>query len=105
MPAEKLRFHLDENVDADIATGLENFGINVTTTPKSKILGFSDFDQFDYCKKEGRVIITHDSDFLRLEKKDVDHYGIIYGAMNKFSIGEIILRVTEIYNEYSHDEM
>jgi hypothetical protein len=30
--SERIRFHLDENVDPAIALGLRRYGINVTTT-------------------------------------------------------------------------
>src|SRR6266498_1811198 len=61
-----IRFHLDENVDPRIAAGLRLHGIDVTTTSEAGLLAASDLEQLDYIVREGRVIITQDTDFLRL---------------------------------------
>lgn len=40
--AEKIRFHLDENVSTAVAEGLRRRGIDVTTTPEQALIGISD---------------------------------------------------------------
>ena len=40
--AEKIKFHLDENVSNVIAEGLRRRGIDVTTTPQESLIGVSD---------------------------------------------------------------
>ncbi len=67
MPGE-IKFHLDENVDLDIADGLRIHGIDVTVTKEVNLRGASDPTQFDYAQSTGRVLITHDTDFLRIER-------------------------------------
>jgi hypothetical protein len=42
--AEVIRFHLDENVDLAIASGLRRRGIDVTTSKEAGLIGASDSD-------------------------------------------------------------
>ncbi|MDM9382549.1 hypothetical protein QUB80_17765 [Chlorogloeopsis sp. ULAP01] len=42
---ERIRFHLDENVDPAIALGLRQVGIDVTTSQEAKLLSRSDLAQ------------------------------------------------------------
>jgi hypothetical protein len=39
---ERIRFHLDENVDPDIASALGRTGIDVTTSQQANLLAESD---------------------------------------------------------------
>ena len=40
--AEKVRFHLDENVSNAVGEGLRRRGVDVTTTPELSLIGVSD---------------------------------------------------------------
>jgi hypothetical protein len=42
--AEKIKFHLDENVRNAVAQGLKRRGIDVTTTPEKSLVGVFDFN-------------------------------------------------------------
>jgi predicted nuclease of predicted toxin-antitoxin system len=61
-----IRFHLDENCDPRIAAGLRLHAVDVTTTQEVGLLHAPDEDQHTYAESRGRVIITQDTDFLRL---------------------------------------
>ena len=63
---DRIRFHLDENVDPDVAKALSRHGINVTTTFGVGLLAKDDDAQLAYARQENRVIVTHDADFLRM---------------------------------------
>jgi predicted nuclease of predicted toxin-antitoxin system len=108
--AEKIRFHLDENVDAAIADGLRRREIDVTTTPEVKLLGVSDEEQVAFALPQGRVIFTHDADFLRLHRQGVEHAGIVYCHQGRKSIGEMVkslVRISELQTSesmYKHVE-
>jgi predicted nuclease of predicted toxin-antitoxin system len=65
--AEKIKFHLDENVHNAIAQGLRRRGIDVTTTPEKFLIGVSDEAQLTFALSENRVIFTQDTDFLRIK--------------------------------------
>lgn len=72
---ERLRFHLDENVDPAVADGLQRRGVDVTTCQESGLLEAPDDRQLAFAVAEGRVLITHDEDFLALAKAGVSHAG------------------------------
>ena len=63
---DPIRFHLDENVDPDIARALRHHGIDVTTTVEMGLRTQTDEQQWAFIQRENRVIVTHDADFLRL---------------------------------------
>lgn len=67
--SERIRFHLDENVDPDIALALRRRLINVTTTFEIGMAGQPDTAQLAFVRQQQRVIVTHDTDFLKLPAK------------------------------------
>jgi len=66
--ADRLRFHLDENVDPAIADGLRHRGIDVTLPSDVGLVAASDAEHFAYALRDQRVIVTHDEDFLAAGK-------------------------------------
>ncbi|MFN2165387.1 MAG: DUF5615 family PIN-like protein [Anaerolineae bacterium] len=74
--AERIRFHLDEQVDPDIARALRQHGVDVTTTIDAGLRTALDEEQLDYARQARRVLVTHDADFLRVASRGVDHPGI-----------------------------
>ncbi len=54
------------------------------------MLTTEDAAQLAYALKEGRVIVTHDADFLRMDARGVEHAGIAYCHRSAHSVGEII---------------
>lgn len=104
MPAE-IRFHLDECVGIAIADGLRRRNIDVTTTPESALLSSADLDQLAFAQREGRVLITQDSDFLRLAREGRPHCGIAYYVPGSRTIGDLISRLVLIHAVLNSDEM
>jgi predicted nuclease of predicted toxin-antitoxin system len=100
-----IRFHLDENCAAAIATGLRRQGIDVTTTPEAGLLGALDPEQIAYALPLGRVIFTQDGDFLGTHVSAVPHPGIAYCPKDSRTIGEIIESLVLIGEIYEHEEM
>lgn len=76
--AERIRFHLDESVDPDIAAALRTHGIDVTTTIEAGLRSASDATQLEFARASQRVIVTHDNDFLRFASDDSAHTGIAF---------------------------
>jgi hypothetical protein len=93
-----LRFHLDEQVDHAVARALHARAIDVTTTTDAGLLGASDEQHMAYALQEGRVIVTHDDDFLTLAAQN-PHAGIAYCAPRTRSIGDIV-RYLCLMNDY-----
>ena len=88
--ADKIKFHLDENVRNAIAQGLRRRGIDVTTTPEQSLIGIADEAQLEFAVSQGRVIFTQDTDFLRINQSNRNHCGIVFCSQNNKSIGELI---------------
>lgn len=103
--SERIRFHLDENVDPAIALGLCRYGIDVTTTNEAKLRGKTDEAQLKFVQQTQRVIFTQDTDFLVIASVNNNHPGITYCKKGTRSIGEIIERLILIYEVLTPKEM
>ena len=98
--SEKIRFHLDEHMDPDIATALRRYGVDITTTQDQRLLGEDDPAHLQRGRDQSRVVVTDDTDFLRLVSERTDHAGVVFCRRRWHSIGEIIrflLLVHEVY--------
>jgi len=103
--ARTIRFHLDENCDARIAAGLRLHGIDLTSTVEAGLLRASDEEQLRFAISEGRVIVTHDADFLRMDAAGAIHAGIVYLRPEKRSPGEMIRLVVLVWELVGPDEI
>ena len=83
-------FHLDENVDPAIAEGLKRRGIDASTSTAVDLLGANDRLHLDFAQSVGRVIVTHDADFLRLHEQQIPHAGIVYCRKGSRTVGELL---------------
>jgi hypothetical protein len=102
---DRIRFHLDENVDPAVAEGLTRQGIDVTTTVRVGLGGASDEAQLTFTRNEGRVIFTLDDDFLRLAMGGAEHGGIVYCHPQHRTIGQIIRGLLLIWDCLTPAEM
>ena len=100
-----IRFHLDENVDPRVADGLRLHAIDVTTTADAGLSGASDPEQLAYVNRDGRVIVTQDTDFLRLAASGHNHPGIAFYLAGTRSVGDIIRGVRLIWELLEPSEM
>ena len=71
---ERVRFHLDENVDPDIASALKRAGIDVTTSQEANLLAKNDTVQLHFARTQSRILVTHDDDFLILNSQGSDRF-------------------------------
>ena len=92
-------FHLDENMHNAIAQGLRQRGIDVTTTADVGMIGAGDRKQLAHAAANGRVLVTHDDDLLRLHQQGVPHAGIAFCRQRKRRIGELVLSLTRLWRE------
>jgi predicted nuclease of predicted toxin-antitoxin system len=100
-----MRFHLDENVDHAIAGGLRRRSIDVTTSTDASLLSSPDEEQLDFASREGRVLVTHDRDLVRLHALAAPHAGIAYCPSGSRSIGEIVRHLLLMHECLAEDEM
>lgn len=63
-----MRFLTDENIAVSIVKFLRNKGFDVKDVKEESLYGSSDKDIFELAKKEDRIILTHDKDFMAIIK-------------------------------------
>jgi predicted nuclease of predicted toxin-antitoxin system len=102
---ERIRFHLDEHVDPDMARALRRHGIDVTTTVEAGLRTRSDLAQMSYIREQNRVLITHDADFLRTAGKTYDHPGIVFIDRTTRTLGEMIRSLMLLYEILTPEDM
>ncbi|HZK76946.1 MAG TPA: DUF5615 family PIN-like protein [Candidatus Kapabacteria bacterium] len=102
---EAIWFHLDENVSPKIVRALREEGIDVTTTQESNLLAAKDETQYDFAQQHGRILITQDTDFLRIASKTYDHFGNVFSTTDRHPMGKIILACTALYYSFTAEEM
>ena len=74
----EIKFYFDEHVPSAVSLGLRNRGVDVLTSQKANMLGAKDEEHLQLARKEHRVIVTQDDDFLRLHADGFEHDGIVY---------------------------
>jgi predicted nuclease of predicted toxin-antitoxin system len=100
-----LRFHLDENVDQALADALRRRGIDTTTPAAVGLSGASDQEHLAFALREGRVVVTHDADFLRLASQGTNHAGIVFCHFGSRTVGEMLRRLLVLTEFYEPEKM
>ena len=100
----RVRFLTDEQVSKAVVMGLRRRGVDVLTVPEAGTLGAADAEQLRRARDEGRVVFTHDDDFLRLAAASTSHAGVVYANQVR-PIGEIIRGLTLIHDVLEAEEM
>ena len=90
--AERIRLYTDEHVPKAVVRGLRERGVDVLTVPEAGMLGARDEEHLAFARREGRVLLTQDEDFLRLHASGAEHAGIVY-THQQTAIGEMIRRL------------
>jgi hypothetical protein len=100
-----IKFHLDEHVAPAIAAGLRRRGVDVTTTNDMGLQRADDIDHIAFALPAGRVIVTHDDDYLVLHAQGVRHAGIAYCHQHARTIGQILSSLLLIWQVLEPQEM
>jgi predicted nuclease of predicted toxin-antitoxin system len=99
------RFHLDENVSHAVARALRQFNIDVTTTVDAGLRQANDPTQLAYARREKRVLVTHDADFLRLHANGEAHFGIAYCHKGSRTVGQMVEYLRLMYELVTIEEL
>ncbi len=105
--ATTIKYHLDQHVANAVAHGLRQLGIDVTTTHEVGLQDADDPDHMAYALANGRVIITHDTGFLRRHAAGEHHAGIGYAPQTKYRRNPdgLIRAAHNLFIRRSADEM
>ena len=101
----EIKYHLDESVANAVANGLEHRGVDVTTSKVAELIGASDLEQLEYARRQGRVLVTHDDDFLRIHAAGTEHAGIVYVHQKRLTIGQTVLALFALQRYESAESM
>ncbi len=99
-----IRFYLDEHIHRAVAQRLRERGIDVLRAQESGLLGADDKSHLNFARRQRRVIVTGDTDFLRLDGQGVRHSGIVF-IRNVQAVGKVIETLILIYESLDSDEM
>ena len=103
--AARVRYYLDENVQIAIAEQLIRRGIDVVTARDLNLLGEEDTNHLERATAMGRVLCTHDTDYIQLASSGRQHAGIVLGQQDQHHIGAWVTFLTRIHNEHTPDDM
>lgn len=98
----KLKLHLDADTSKKaLHKALIDKGHDVTRTPNSWMpLDASDEVQLSQATAQGRAIFTFNvKDFITLDKKQLQHGGIILAAQNSWTLSELIVALDALLSE------
>ncbi len=90
-----MKFLADEHIELSVVNGIKSLGVDIESIDLLGKKGLDDRNILNFANENSEVVITRDSDFLRLHNKGMDHMGIIFIPTN-LSIGEIIKEVEKI---------
>jgi len=103
--AEVIRFYLDENMPVAISVQLMRRGVDVVTVRDLGLLGETDVNHLRRATKLGRILCTHDTDYVDIASQGVHHAGIIMGQQHKHTIGDWVRFLTLVSAVYEPEEM
>ena len=100
-----LRFYTDKHIARFVAVQLRRCGIDVVRCEEVGLASASDVEHLEYATREGRLVITNDDDFTKLDRKwrveGKQHAGIMYclpHIQGESGIGKIV-KTCVIYHE------
>ena len=100
-----MKFYLDEHIPKGVVEGLRRRGVDVLTVQEAGRSGDSDEKQLAFAVREGRVFVTFDDDFLRLDAAGVPQVGIVFSQTGHRTVGELIEGLMLTANLIDPDEM
>jgi hypothetical protein len=78
--------------------------VDVSTVAEAGLIGVSDEEQLAHAVAEWRVLVSHDTDFLRLHAAGIQHAGIAYGPQD-LAVGDMIRSLMLIAEVLDADDM
>lgn len=100
-----IRFHLDEHVANLVANALRQHGFDVTTPNDVNLLSGDDAGHLAFALSAGRVMATHDDDFLRLHTQGAQHAGIAFCHANKYTPKQLQFMLLLLGECFTEEEM
>jgi hypothetical protein len=100
-----IRYHFDEHIPTVVAKGLRQYSIDVTMPVDVGLIGARDIAHLEYSRISGRVMVTYDSDFVKIHNSGQEHSGIVYVLPRSRAIGTLIELLRLVREAFLPDEM
>ena len=104
IPPTRIKIYADESINIAIVEGLKRRGIKAFSAQDLEKLGLTDEEQLEIAIHQKAVVLTNDSDFIRISARK-SHTGIIYVHQDKLTIGECIQRLKIITETRTAEQM
>jgi len=98
-----MRFLADEHIDKAVIVALKN-RLDIISLDEIGKKGIDDNEIVEFAKSDNRIVITMDSDFLRLHATGVRHKGIIF-LTKLLDVGNIIREIEKISITYRSEDL
>ncbi len=86
-----MRFKMDENLPVELADMFREAGHDAVTALDQDLMGSRDSDLASLCKREGRVIVTFDTDFADIRTYPPGAYpGLVVFRLNSQARGRVL---------------
>lgn len=99
-----VRYYVDEHIAKAVVNGLRQRGVDVCSVAEVDKRGDTDVEHLEWARADGRVIVTHDADFLRLHAAGAQHAGLGHVDANT-SVTLLIRRLMLIAQALDADAM
>lgn len=92
-----IKIYADENVERSVVFSLKERGFDITSVNMEGRKGLPDKEQLDFANENGRVILTHDPDFVKICEKE-EHHGILFIPKRRkpSEIAKRVVRILEV---------
>lgn len=100
-----IRFYLDENIDKAVAEQLVRWGIDAVSVHTSNLHGESDINHLKNAAEMGRMLCTHDQDFLQIAGENTDHAGIAFAQHYQASVGGWVRALRTLHTRMTAEEV
>ena len=100
-----IRLYFDEGVQLAVAEQMRSLDIDAVTVRDLDLLGDTDINHLQRASEMGRVLCTHDHDFLRLHAEGIPHAGIVIAQQSDTTIGDWVRGLELICGAMTADEM
>lgn len=99
------KFLTDENIHPEVVSFLRKAGFDTKDVKESRLSGNSDLFLLKLAHQEGRVILTHDSDFGKIiYTETVDFTGIVYLRPGHF-LSEFTISTLDALLKYNLEDI
>ena len=102
--ADRIKFYMDEHVAKAVTEGLRRRGVDLVTMQELGLHSANDRQHLERAVQEGRVVVTQDTDFLRLHAAGVSHQGIVY-ASQQTPVPQMLRGLMLIHDVLSSEDM